>query len=160
MVESPPPEQQAAVARFIERFALQLTEAGMPRMPSRVFTCLLATDSGRLTATELAERLQVSAGAISGAVRYLDQLGMVHKSREPGDRRDHYQVTDDLWYEAYANRDQMFELWIAVMEEGVVAVGPESPAGKRLDATRRFFEFLRKELPALVERWRALEASG
>lgn len=160
MVDSPLSEQQAAVARFIERFALQLAEAGMPRMPSRVFTCLLATDSGRLTATELAERLRVSAGAISGAVRYLDQLGMVVKSREPGDRRDHYQVADDLWYEVYANRDKMFDMWIAVMEEGVAAVGPNSPAGQRLDTTRRFFEFLRKELPALVERWRALESSG
>jgi len=59
---------QDAVARFIERFAGGLTDAGMPRMPARVFVALLATDSGRLTAAELAERLHSSAGAISGAV--------------------------------------------------------------------------------------------
>ena len=40
-------------------------------MPARVFSALLATDSGRLTAAELAERLQISPAAVSGAVRYL-----------------------------------------------------------------------------------------
>ena len=41
---------QDAVARFVERFAGGLADAGMPRMPARVFVALLATDSGRLTA--------------------------------------------------------------------------------------------------------------
>ncbi|MQA27430.1 MAG: MarR family transcriptional regulator, partial [Micromonosporaceae bacterium] len=37
-----------------------LADAGMARMPARVFVALLAADTGRLTASELAERLQVS----------------------------------------------------------------------------------------------------
>ena len=57
-------------------------------MPARVFAALLATDSGRLTAAELAELLQISPAAVSGAVRYLTQVGMVHREREPGSRRD------------------------------------------------------------------------
>jgi hypothetical protein len=44
--------------RFVEDFALLLTETGVPRMPARVFACVLADDSGGLTAAELAERLQ------------------------------------------------------------------------------------------------------
>src|SRR4051794_35351511 len=44
-----------AVASYVERFAGVLTASGMPRMPSRVFVALLVTDSGRLTAAELAE---------------------------------------------------------------------------------------------------------
>jgi hypothetical protein len=54
-----------AVARFVERFASVLEESGMPRMPSRVFAALLATDSGRATAAELADGLRVSAAAVS-----------------------------------------------------------------------------------------------
>jgi hypothetical protein len=53
-------DEDAAVRRFVERFAQLLMEAGMPRMPSRAFACLLAEDSGRLTAAEFAERVQVS----------------------------------------------------------------------------------------------------
>src|SRR5689334_8994349 len=87
-----------AVLRFIERFAASLTEAGFPKMPARVFAGLLATDSGRLTAAELADLLQVSPAAISGAVRYLAQVNLATREREPGSRRDYYQVHDDVWY--------------------------------------------------------------
>ena len=76
----------------------------MARTPARVFACVLAQDSGRLTAAELAERLGVSAAAISGAVRYLTQTGMLVRGREPGERRDHYAVHGDVWTEMYASR--------------------------------------------------------
>ena len=75
-----------SVARFIERFAAVLEESGVPRMPARVFVALLAEDSGSLTAAQLAQRLQVSPAAISGAVRYLTQVSLVGREREPGSR--------------------------------------------------------------------------
>src|SRR5882757_167509 len=96
VTESPSPRQDD-VARFVERFALMMAEAGLPRMPARVFGALLVTDTGKRTAGELAEALQVSPAAISGAVRYLGQVGLVLRARNPGDRRDHYEVFDDLW---------------------------------------------------------------
>ncbi|HWJ40778.1 MAG TPA: MarR family transcriptional regulator, partial [Candidatus Limnocylindrales bacterium] len=64
---------------FVERFASVLTESGFPRMPARVFAALLATDSGRLTAAELAALLHVSAAAISGAVSYLVQVNLASR---------------------------------------------------------------------------------
>lgn len=154
------PKGKAAIARFVERFALLLTEAGMPRMPARVFASLLAVNDGRRTAAELAEALHVSPAAISGAVRYLNQVGLVVKGREPGERRDHYQVVDSVWYDVYFNRQKMFQLWLGVIADGIDAVGSGTPAGQRLDKTRRFFEFLRHELPALIERWQAEEATS
>ncbi|WP_436493217.1 GbsR/MarR family transcriptional regulator [Actinokineospora sp. HUAS TT18] len=149
--------QDDAVARFVERFALLLADAGMARMPARVFTRLLATDSGRMTAGELAEALNVSPAAISGAVRYLDQVHLVHKRREPGERRDHYAVDDDTWLDAITNRDKLYDTWNAALAEGADALGTDTRAGKRIDDTRRFFEFLKKETPLLMERWRAQE---
>ena len=149
---------ETAVARFVERFALVLTEAGIPRMPARVFAVLLATDDGKATAAGLASALNVSPAAISGAVRYLDQVGLIIKARDPGERRDHYEVSDDLWYEAYANRDKQLEQWATLMGEGVQIVGSDSKAGARLDQSRQFFDFLRGELPTLMDRWRAYQA--
>jgi hypothetical protein len=48
-------------------FALNLVEAGMARMPARVFAGVLVAEDGRQTAAELAELLQVSPAAISPA---------------------------------------------------------------------------------------------
>jgi DNA-binding transcriptional regulator GbsR (MarR family) len=155
MVRRPRHERdQRAVAGFIERFAMALTEAGFPRMPARVFAGLLATDSGRLTAAGLASLLQVSPAAVSGAVRYLAQVNLASREREPGSRSDYYRVHDDVWYEAVARRDQVLARWERSLREGIEVLGADTPAGARMAETLAFFEFLQKELPALLRRWR------
>ena len=49
----------------------------------------------------------------------------------------------------------MLRRWEQAMAEGVEVVGADTPAGRRLEETHEFFAFLRAELPALIERWRA-----
>ena len=155
MPEGPGPvRDDEAVRRFVERFALNLAEAGMPRMPARVFAAVLVTEDGRRTAAELADQLGVSPAAISGAVRYLTQLRLVSREREPGERVDHYRVSSDTWYEAITRRDEMVARWLQDLAEGVKAVGPDTAAGARLEETRAFFEYLLEEVPRLLERWR------
>ena len=140
--------------RFIERFAVLLTEAGMPRMPARAFACVLADDAGQLTAAELAERLDASPAAISGAVRYLTQVGMLVRTREPGARRDSYRLHEDVWGEMYISRAALLRRWEEAMAEGAALLGTDRPAGRRIAETGEFFAFLREELPAVMERWR------
>ena len=154
-VEKPGEDRdREAVLRFIERFASALMDAGMPRMPSRVFVALLASDSGRLTASELAEQLHVSPAAISGALRYLQQVNVLTRERRPGSRRDHYRLLDDTWYEMTLRREQVMARWISAGREGIEVLGRDTPAGARMAESVAFFEFVRAELPALIERWR------
>src|SRR5215207_3580399 len=141
-----------AVMRFVERCALTLTEAGIPRMPARVFVALLVSDDGRRTAAELAEMLKVSPAAVSNAVRYLQQVRLAVREREPGERRDHYRLYNDTWYEAVTHKDEMLE--------GIEAVGADTPAGRRLEETRRFYAFLLDEMPRLMERWRKVRSES
>ena len=145
---------EEAVRRFIERFALTMTEAGMPRMPSRVFAAILSAEDGRCTAAELAETLRVSPAAVSGAVRYLLQVQLISREREPGERRDHYRTSNDTWYDAIARRDAILARWEQDLETGIKAVGPDTPAGDRLEETRRFYAFLRQELARILDDWR------
>ncbi|XVS67209.1 GbsR/MarR family transcriptional regulator [Actinosynnema sp. CA-299493] len=143
-----------AVLRFIERFSSVFTESGMARMPARVFVALLASDSGELTSAELAELLRVSPAAISGAVRYLTQVGLVSRERETGTRRDIYRVLDDLWYEALFRRDEMLRRMTGPLREGISALGADTPAGRRISETLMFFEFFHAELPNMLRHWR------
>ena len=152
---------EEAVKRFVERFALTFSEAGVPRMAARVFVALLVSDDGRLTAAELAETLQVSPAAVSNSVRYLRQVGLVAREREPGERRDHYRVHGgDTWYEVTIRRDQMLMRWQEDLLEGIEAVGANTPAGKRLEETRQFYEFVHEELPTLMEKWRKVRSES
>lgn len=150
-----------AVARFVERFALTFSEAGIPRMPARVFSALLVTNDGRRTAAELAEVLKVSPAAVSNAVRYLTQVGLVVREREPGERRDHYRIHGgDTWYEVTIRRDAMLLRWQEDLREGIEAIGADTPAGRRLEETRRFYQFIHEETPRLLERWREVRSQS
>src|SRR5260221_8472145 len=68
----------AAVGQFEQRFTEALVQMGMPRMICRVLTCLMTTDSGSLTPTELVRRVQVNAATISKAVRGLEGPPVLH----------------------------------------------------------------------------------
>jgi DNA-binding transcriptional regulator GbsR (MarR family) len=148
------PGKTRRTAEFVERFAGAMVDAGMPRMPARVFAVLLSEDTGEATAAELAERLQVSAGAVSGAVRYLVQVRLIVRERKPGERFDTYRLYSEVWYEAVYNREHELARWTSISREGVSAVGEDTAAGRRLEDTARFFEFLQKEMTGLLQRWR------
>ncbi|MCM9080839.1 MULTISPECIES: GbsR/MarR family transcriptional regulator [Streptomyces] len=148
-----------AVSRFVERFAAQLTEAGMQRMAARVFAQLLASDGGAMTSAELGEALRISPAAVSGAVSYLTQVNMVSREREPGSRRDRYVLHNELWYETFTRRDQVLTLWEKTLREGAATLGTDSPAGARVAETAAFFEFMQGEMLGLMDRWRAHKAT-
>ncbi|TNC28482.1 GbsR/MarR family transcriptional regulator [Amycolatopsis alkalitolerans] len=162
MPTDPAAHLDEAALQFVEKFGLALTEAGVPRMPARVFAATLASPEGHLTARELTEILQISPAAVSGAVRYLDQIGLVRRSRLPGQRRDIFVVRSDYWYEMVSNQDKRYQEMLRTLIDGIEAVGPDSPAGARLQETHDFFAFLADEMPKLVDRWRAqrLKAEG
>lgn len=143
------------MAKFIEGFALSLTEAGMQRMAARVFGALLVADDGSLTAKEIAERLSVSPAAVSGAVSYLTQTKLVSRVRTPGARVDHYSVGDHNWFETLMTRNDSLEKMADWLTKGAAALPAGSPALARMEETRDFFEYVRREMPLIVERWRA-----
>lgn len=143
-----------AVSRFVERFAAEMTEAGMQRMAARVFASLLADDDGSMTSAELGEQLRISPAAVSAAVTYLTQVSMVGREREPGSRRDRYRLHDELWYATFANRDQVLTRWERTLRDGARSLGEDTPAGARLVETAEFFEFMQAELIGVLDRWR------
>jgi DNA-binding transcriptional regulator GbsR (MarR family) len=145
---------------YIERFAAVLVAAGFPPMPARVFVALLVTDAGRLTAAELAAVLRISPAAVSGAVRYLIQVGMVHKERVPGSRRDYYRMPGGMWDSLIRQRDQVMTRWTALVREGIDLVGPGTRAGERLTEQAEFLEFTTKELSQILDRWQEYRARG
>jgi DNA-binding transcriptional regulator GbsR (MarR family) len=138
---------------FVERMGGALTDAGLPRLPSRVFAALLVDDDGRMTSVELAAALGVSAGGVSGAVNYLAQIRMLRRERERGSRRDVYVVDDDAWHEAMMRKEQTYAPMLAALAAAEESLGPGHPARRRLVLTREFLVFMDREMDSLAERW-------
>lgn len=145
-----------ARSSFIDAFALVMGESGINRMSARVLAALLSSDEPALTAAQLSALLQTSPASISAAVRQLEQMRLVKRGRVPGTRADTYALARGGWYEAFAARSNMAEAVCGVMDEGIAASAPDGQARARLTETRDFFAYLAKEMPAIVDRWRAL----
>ncbi|GAA4533605.1 GbsR/MarR family transcriptional regulator [Nonomuraea ferruginea] len=145
---------EGAIADFRERFAQILVESGMPRMAARVYAALLVTDSGKLSAAELAGELGVGASAISGAVKYLVRVRLVERGREPGSRHDFCRVHEHTWSHFISQSVPMLVQVQTGAEQGATLLGLDSTAGQRLDETRRFFAFMREEIERSMAKWR------
>ncbi|WP_433007600.1 GbsR/MarR family transcriptional regulator [Kribbella sp. CA-294648] len=152
-MSAPRARDDDAVRQYAEQFANVLVDSGWPRMPARIFAAILGSESGRMTAAELSEQLQASPAAISGAVRYLLQLGLASREREPGSRRDIYVVQDDFWYQSMMRRDHQLVRWEEIIGRMLENAGEGSESQQRLRATLGFLEFIQEEVDGLAERW-------
>ena len=151
-------ERSAEILRFVETMGSLMFETGIPRMPARVFSALLANSAGWMTAAELCAMLDASPAAISGAVRYLIQVGLVARERETGSRRDHFVLHNDVFYELMSQDARALDKWETGIRTGMLAVGPDTPAGRRMQEMVDFFAFLQEEIPAMMDRWKVRRA--
>ena len=146
-------KERADLRDYVERFAEILIASGMQRMSSRVFSYILADDAVDYTAAELADGLDVSLAAVSGAVRELTGMGLLFKSRRPGTRADVYQLNDDdIWGKVMLDRTPILMRYREVALDGVRTLPPG--AGRdRLQQTADYMEFAKEEMAAMRERW-------
>ena len=142
-------------AEAAERAAAMLTAAGMPRMSARVMMALVGSPDEGYSAADLSERLGVSAAAVSGAVRYLQQIHIIHRISRAGDRRDRYELIDDGWHAVLTANAPLY----VMLADLIDAVADEN-AGAPLSTERArdmsaFFRFFAQRMPAFLDEWDA-----
>ncbi|MFD3411230.1 helix-turn-helix domain-containing protein [Streptomyces cyaneofuscatus] len=144
-----------AVSEFEEVYAAAMMASGMPLMMARVLACLTLTDSGSLTAQELAQRLQVSPASISKAIAFLDSQGMVRRERDER-RRERYIVDDEIWYRSLMVSVQSTAQLVEITRQGAGVLGAGTPAAARLEAVARFLDFVAEGMARAAEQARAV----
>ncbi|QAY59175.1 MarR family transcriptional regulator [Microbacterium protaetiae] len=143
-----------------ERGAAVMTAAGMPRMPARVMMALMAAPADGYTAAELCERLGVSAAAVSGAVRYLQQLHFVHRRTVPGERRERYVLLEDAFYRSVVDNVPVYERSAAILDDMAAGLGGDAVAQQRAADIAAFMRFLAQRMPRLIDEWEAERSAG
>jgi DNA-binding MarR family transcriptional regulator len=143
-----------ATSQFVERFAGVLANSGVPLMSARVMARMLVSPTGTMTASELAESLQISQPAVSGAVRQLIQVAFISRERLPGSRKDHYRIRDDVFAAILERRNNALGEWESSTRSGAELFGPDTPVGHRLLEAADFFAFISEDLNQLIKNWR------
>ncbi|MEU8252164.1 MarR family transcriptional regulator [Nonomuraea sp. NPDC048916] len=136
-----------------ERLALTLIEGGLQRMSARTLAIFLFTDQDSVTAGEIAERLEASAGSVSGAIKSLLTVGLIERLPSPGSRREHYRLRDDAWATLFTSQNTVIQAMLQAAAAGIAATDEGDPARQRLAQMHAFYDFLLGELPALLDRW-------
>ena len=129
---------------YEDTFTTALMQSGLPKMMSRVLTCLYTTDAGSLTASELVQHLQVSPASISKAITFLESQDLIRRERDER-RRERYIVDDHVWYQAMIASARSTAQLVGTARQGVGILGPGTPAAARLENIARFLQLRRRE---------------
>ncbi len=141
------------VREYEETLTTVLMASGVPKMMSRVLTCLYTTDAGSLTASELVQRLQVSPASISKAITSLESQDLIRRERDER-RREHYVVDNDVWYQAMIASARSAAQLVETARQGVGILGPGTPAAARLENIARFLDFVGESTARAAEQAR------
>ncbi|QFG24512.1 GbsR/MarR family transcriptional regulator [Actinomadura sp. WMMB 499] len=137
-----------------ERLALVLTQGGLQKSTARVLAAFMFADTDSVTAGELADRLGISSGSVSGAIKMLSTVGLIERAPAPGSRREHHRMRDGAWATLMSTQNAAVRAMLEAADEGIEATGEDSPAARRLHEMRDFYGYMFRELPALIDRWR------
>ena len=137
---------------------------GMPPMVGRLLGYLSICDPPEQSIAELAEALLASRSAIAGAVKALDTLGLIRRSRAAGERMDRIRIDltnpRTMGFDVTEYREQG-----ELAREGLALLA-DAPIERRavLLEYAAFADFLVARLPELEKDWRAhreaLRAAG
>ncbi|MDT0318215.1 GbsR/MarR family transcriptional regulator [Streptomyces millisiae] len=142
-----------AVREYEESFATLFMQQGLPKMTARVLAALYVTDAGSLTASELAQRLQVSPASVSKAITFLEGLDLIRRERDER-RRERYVVDNELWYQSTLIAARSQAQLAEVARQGVAILGPDTPAAVRLENIARFVDFIGESITRAAEQAR------
>lgn len=96
MAEGAPDPVEAQLLKVSDAVGGLMEFWGFKRAMGRMWSILYLSPQP-LTAQELADRLTMSAGAVSMTLQELSKWGVVKKSWRPGDRRDYYEPETSIW---------------------------------------------------------------
>jgi DNA-binding transcriptional regulator GbsR (MarR family) len=142
-----------AVREYEEAFTTLLMQQGLPKMMARVLTCLFIANAGSLTASELAQHLQVSPASVSKAVSFLEAQGLIRRERDER-RRERYFVDDDVWYQSTIASARGVAEIAETARQGVHVLGRDTPAAARLENIARFSDFISESILRAAEQVR------
>jgi DNA-binding transcriptional regulator GbsR (MarR family) len=144
-----------ATAAFVEQIAVILEAEGLPRVCGRLFALLIVTPEP-LSLDELADLLGVSKASVSINARTMEERGKIERVSRTGDRRDFYQIRDDIVEKAIEDRSAKLRR-IQQAFEGARAdkLSKDPVVSRRLEAILSAHQLMIDANTTALEEWRA-----
>ena len=145
-----------ALANYIEEVALYWEQQGLPRIAGRIVGLLMVCDPPHRSAGQLAEELGASKASVSTMTRLLLTAGSIEVVAIPGERLTFYALTPDGLERKLERRVTLMVSFNDLAQRGLELLADDPPErSARLQRVASLYAFMGRELPALLERWRA-----
>ncbi|NUM79551.1 HTH domain-containing protein [bacterium] len=87
---------EKSVEHFTQRWGEVGSFWGINKVMGQLYALLFASDEP-LTLDDMSEQLGISRGNVSMNIRALKEWGIIRKVRIKGDRKDYYELDEDMW---------------------------------------------------------------
>ncbi|HYV99552.1 MAG TPA: MarR family transcriptional regulator [Gemmatimonadaceae bacterium] len=150
----------AATRKVVEQFGVLLCGEGYARIAGRLMGfLLLARDPVSLE--DLAGELEVSKASISTNIRLLEDRGIVDRVGVPGDRRDYYQIADDMLARSIEQRLAKINRFRDAVNAARNTVNvTDKRVRQRLAAVDEAYQHLGEIMTTALTSWRAASATS
>ncbi|MGI9609298.1 MAG: GbsR/MarR family transcriptional regulator [Acidimicrobiia bacterium] len=143
-----------ATPQFVEDMARVFERFGLPRMASRVWALLWVSGAPQLSAGEIAEELNASAGSVSTATRQLLDLDLIDRVRVVNERRSYFRTDTHALERLLLRRTAGAAEMVRLADTGLRRFGDEPVTRARLENMRHFYAWFLEEMEDLAQRWR------
>ena len=141
-------------ADFIESMGRHFEEEGAPRIAGRLFALLMLEDEP-CSLEEIATRLQASKASASTNARLLERVGIAERITRPGDRRDYYQVPEDMGERMLVLAVERMQTMAQRLRRGAGTLPMTPRVARRFSDSIRFHEKAQETVEAVLERFRS-----
>ena len=140
---------------FVRDFGDAYLRFGLPRLMGHIVGLLLFED-GVLSLDEITDQLGVSKGPVSQVMSRLRDHGLVVRENVPGDRKDFYRASGDIFGIAFANHSGLFRrnlnLAKSYKQRLVNAELPENFVS-RVEEMTEFYSLMLEHLEMFMKAW-------
>ena len=150
-------DQQQRLVRelhFAEDWVMVFELLSVPRMSGRVWAVLAMSEEPYLSADDLEERLEASAGSVNTALQFLLRQRVIERVRVPGQRRHYFGLRPGSVEVLLGRRLAVLSELRDLAARGVREFTDRPVARARFQEVHEYYDWVSTELMAVMDRFR------
>lgn len=142
---------------LINSYAEAYQQFGLNSLMGKIVALLLISPNP-LSLDEISNRLEMSKGPVSQIARRLKEHRLIEKVWIPGDRKDYYRATDDIFGQAFRNQSSRIRQ-NKNLADRFLSLAEKTPGDhhetlkKRMSEMSRFYEMMEAHNRAFLQLW-------
>lgn len=141
---------------LIEKAGIIYEKEGLQPAASRILALLMVADNPELTFDEIREALNLSKSATSTAINLLITINRIEYITNPGERKRYFRLKIGNWKENFMDKIEGLVVINTLFREILNQRSKNTKEfNKSLAEVISFMEFVQKEIPDIIKRWKA-----